>query len=232
MSARDKELEDELRILPYVIEVAVFSDSAGHPVEIQVWTQAGSEEREVRTGISNVLASRGQLQHNERTYVFELTGQVVPPISKTPLQAISVDPVPAAVTAPPLGRRARIGRISVFASQADSHASVSLVYSGRESEGVGKGRRTQHALRVTAATTLEAAQALLGRPGLFMLKGATLVETLGYSAVLVILETTVGTSGTLIGSSLVRDSEIPQATVRATLDAVNRQLEMLLPGEI
>lgn len=237
------ELLISIRDLAGVIEAAVFPDSMGYPVEIQVWTGPEVDERYVRQAVADLLSERGMLQYNERVYVFELTREMTAP---PPQAVVPVVPVPeteedadefawgerepgeAAIVGDSTNGRPRIGKITLSASGPDTQATVTLVYGSQQADGVGTGPKTPYSLRVTAATTLEAAQALLGEQGVFSLQGVSLVEILGQRAVMVVAETTLGGGRKLLGACLVGETEVHEATVRAALDAVNRQLEMAL----
>lgn len=241
-----------------VIEAAVFGDAHGHPIEIQVWTRAGMPERDVRAGVSRILTDEGELQSNERLYIFELTGESLDRKSITPLGTIPEpkpfprsDPVeipvspeapepeapgfpsggwarPEAPAESPRSRRPRIGKISLTSSETTSQAEVALELAERQAEGSGEGAKTPYALRVTAATTLEAAQRLLNRQGVFSLRGVSLIEVMEERMVVVIVDSTLREPVSLLGAVLVGDSQVYEATVKATLDAVNRQLERAL----
>lgn len=256
-SPRSSELEERIRSITGVIEAAVFGDSQGRPIEIQVWTRAGFPERDVRSGVSRLLTEEGELQSNERLYIFELTGESLDRRSVTPLGSIPEAPErPVTPLEPPVSpeppepetsefpsggwarppaspesskpRRPRIGKISLSSSETTSHAEVSLELPDRQAEGTGEGAKTPYALRVTAATTLEAAQRLLDRQGVFSLRGVSLVEVMDERMVVVIVESTLGEGASLLGAVLVGGSQVYEATVKATLDAVNRQLEQAL----
>lgn len=238
------ELLVSLRGLSGVIEAAVFPDEQGRPIEIQIWTGPEVDERYIRQAVADLLSERGMIQYNERVYVFELTREmtapppqevapVVPLREQSPFEAepqsnaweeeISAVEDPASRS-----RRPKIGKINLSASGSDTQANISLVYAGQQADGVGTGPKTPYSLRVTAATTLEAAQALLGEKGVFTLQGVSLVEILGQRAVMVVAETTLGGGRKLLGACLVGETQVHEATVRAALDAVNRQLELAL----
>ena len=239
------ELLVSLRGLNGVIEAAVFPDAEGRPVEIQIWTGPEVDERYIRQAVADLLGERGMIQYNERVYVFELTREMTapPPQEVAPVvpfrEQHAVEPKPesmvweqettASEDLSTRGRRPKIGKINLSASGADTQANISLVYGGQQADGVGTGPKTPYSLRVTAATTLEAAQALLGEKGVFTLQGVSLVEILGQRAVMVVAETTLGGGRKLLGACLVGETQVHEATVRAALDAVNRQLELALP---
>jgi hypothetical protein len=237
-------LQGEIKNINGVIEAAVFLDNASHPVEIQVWIYVGSSEREIRIDIARILSEHGMLQYNERIYVFELSpgspdpkkAMPVGPVSdklpekeRAPAQAFpksvpTKDPVPAAMSSATSERkRPRIAKISLSSSTSAAHADVSLTVDNREAAATGDGPRTPYALRVTAATTLEAVHALIEAESTFTLIGVSLIEVMEERMVVVLVDSVVN-GRKLVGSALVGDSQVYEATVRATLDGVNRQL--------
>lgn len=214
-----------------VLEAAVVEDAAGHPVEIQAWIRSGVAEAEVRKRITQILTDMGQLQHMERTYVHELTEEpwVVDDLGEvsTAAQTTSAPPGPSEKEESRVVRP-RIGKISLTASESVSHADVSLVLEAREAEGSGQGPKTPYALRITAATTLEAVHALLGDQEVFSLEGVSLVEVMKERMVLVIVNSRLHGGTRLLGAALVNGGQVYEVTVKATLDAVNRQLSNAL----
>ncbi|MGH2812546.1 MAG: hypothetical protein ACRDI1_07530 [Actinomycetota bacterium] len=235
------QLEEQIRGLDGVLGAVVFKDSAGNPVEIQVFTRSGSSEPEIRRSIAELLARRGKGQTAERVFLFALAGQ--PPSGPrvgAPNVAGAVGPhevtepkapepeAPEPEPSPSRQKRPKIGRISLASSGPTSLANVSLTLNGRQAEGMGRARKTPYGLRVTAAATLEAAQALIGEPGLLALEGASLVEAVGRRLVVVLVHSALEGGRMVLGAALVGDTPVHEATVRATLDAVNRQLELVL----
>lgn len=228
------ELEEEIRRIEGVIGAVVFNDVAANPVEIQVFTRSGTSEHSVRRQISGILTRRKMFSSAERVFVFELAG-VGGGAAKvgTPNVEGARRPTEEEIPPPAASKEAgrpRLGGISLISSGQLAQASVSLVFNGKEAEGIGHAANTPYGLRLTAATTLEAVQALLGRKDLFALEGVALMEVLDRKVVLVLVETKLGGGRLLLGSSLLADSPAHEATVRATLDAVNRQLELSLAG--
>lgn len=239
------ELEEEIRQIDGVISAVVFNDGAGNPVEIQAFTKTGTPETGVRAAIRDTLSRRGKISTAERVFVFELTG--LPVGSSTRIGApnvegasaswsgrISLEETPPRRESTPdrTGRRPRIGRISLASRENVAEATISLIFGEREAQGLGRAHKTPYSLRLTAAATLEAAQALLGEKGMFRLQGVSLVEVLKQGVVLVIVDSTAdGEENRLLGASLVKDAPPYEATVKATLDAVNRQLEAILSAQ-
>ncbi len=120
--------------------------------------------------------------------------------------------------------RPRLSRVLLGSSvTGNSDAEVVLGPEGSQVVGQASGEKTPHSLRVLAEATLEAASKLVEEDD-FRLKGASLASVLGQEVVLVIVE--VNGEFQTVGAVLVREGPISEATVRATLDGINRRLEM------
>lgn len=200
-------LELDIRKIHGVMGVVVLDDGSGQNFEVQVFTKAGIEERTVRQEVARVLGQHGRMQSTSRVFVFQFAGG---------------DGVRKAF------RRPVIAKIGLTSTGPNAEAEVNLVLDGKESAGLGSGPRTSYSLRVVAATTLEAAQAFLGSKGLFALEGASVVEVLERQVVLVLVNSALGDGDVVLGAALVGESPVHEATVRATLDAVNRHLSLAL----
>ena len=219
-------LEAEIKSLPGVISAVMLDDGSGNHFEIQVFVREGTPERQIRQQIADSLSKHGRMQSAERIYVFELSGDDasdVAPVEVAAPPSVSPSSEQAAAVARPT-----IGKILLSSSGPTAQAQVKLVLNGIESEGVGTGRKTSYSLRVVAATTLEAAQAFIGQKGVFALEGVSLVEVLGQKVAICLVHSAIGEGRLVLGASLVGNSPVHEATVRATLDAVNRQLGLAL----
>lgn len=221
------DLEAEIRRVDGVIGAVIFHDAAGNLREVQAFVRAGTSERAVRQAIAQALAQHGRMQSAERVYVFELSGEELVAAAPPAEEAIVERPPPTIDLAgrPP---RPQIGRIVLTSTGPVPEANVSLIFEGREAEGLGRGLDVPDPLRVTAATTLEAAQALIRAENIFTLEGVGLTEALGRQIVVVLVQSSLAGGGLLLGASLVGEAPVHEAVVRATLDAVNRQLESAL----
>lgn len=197
--------ESEIREIPGVVGVLFLDGPRSNPVELQVFIGEGTTEQLVRQRIAPILASHGLMQSVERIFVFGFE-QAPGKGSKRPL----------------------IGNITLTTAGPTVEAQVSLYLDGKTSDGFGSGPRSTHSLRVVAATTLEAAQAFLGKAGMFALQGVSLVEVMGQQVVIVLVHSVFGEGSLVLGASLVGDSETHEAAVRASLDAVNRHLSFML----
>ncbi len=204
-------VEREIRDIPGVMGVVIIDEVAGRGAEIQVFINASTSEYEVRQTVADILVHHELLQSTDKVNVFQFA-------SKPEFASGTAD------------RRPLIGPITVSVEGPNSEAQVSLVMDGKESRGVGTGPITPHSLRVVAATTLEAAQAFLGQAGVFTLEGVSLVDTLGQNIVVVLAKSALGQGRLVLGSALTANRPIHEATVRAALDAVNRQLSLVLSG--
>jgi hypothetical protein len=119
-----------------------------------------------------------------------------------------------------MAKRPPIKQVVLTSSSWRSEAKVALGAENVEVVGEAAGEKTPHGLRVLAEATLEAAGRLVDVH--LELKGASLVETFGRQAVLVLVE--VEGQGETLGAALVRADPVSDAAVRATLDAINRRL--------
>lgn len=226
------DIESEIRSIPGVISSVVFRDSSGHPVEVQTFTSAGTSEPDVRKEVARILAEHSSIQSAERIIVFELAGLSTARPGHPNVKGATVA-LDEGRSAPPqqssrVRGRPRIGKITLAGKGTTAQVNVSLLFNGKEAEGLGRARKTAYALRVTAAATLEAAQALVGKPGLLALEGVSLIEVMKRKVVVVLAHSAMGGGRLVLGASLVGDGPVHAATVRAALDAVNRQLDLAL----
>lgn len=207
-------LEDELAQVSGVLSAVVFRDESGKAAEVQAFVEGAVPEDSVRRALAEVLASRDQPLADDEIFIFHLAGQAVPEglVGARKFEAT---------------RRPKIGLMSLEEAGLDAEAKVSLVLGETEAQVWGRSRRTQYGLRVTAAATLEAAQTLIGSRGLLKLKGVSLVETLREKVVIALVHSSVNEGITVVGAALVGDGPIHEATVRAALDAINRQMELV-----
>jgi hypothetical protein len=86
---------------------------------------------------------------------------------------------------------------------------------------LARGAKTLHGLKVVAEATLDACSQLVQTFDV-ELRGASLIAVAGQEAAVVLVRTAGGHD--LVGSALLRNGPASEATVRATLDAVNRIL--------
>jgi hypothetical protein len=218
-------LEAEIERLDGVLGAVILQDRNGSPSEVQVFTRAEAPDTWTRENVMNLLQREGHEMSPDDVMVFKLKDRM--PENKGKHSKPVALPSDVKVPDEQVQTRPRIHRISLEVGGRSDEANVSLVMNGVEAVGKGRSTKTPHGLRVTAAATLEAAQALVRRSGILELKGASLVETLDQKVVVVLVQGHLDSGGLMVGAALVGESSIHEATVRATLDAVNRQLDMI-----
>lgn len=217
--------ESDIRQIRGVVGFAALDEDGGHPREIQVFTSPGIDVSGVREQVSSVLADRGLLSRVQRIYVFELASE--PPVVEHAPEELDVSSATTGSVTVASGMDGRVvfRRVAVSTGGDRSDAEVALGHRGGEHVGSSAGRATIQNLFITAAATIDAVEALLGRPGRFAVEGAAIVEVLGHPAACVVVK--LG-SERLIGASFTRDGPVHDAVVRAALDAVNRALALEL----
>jgi hypothetical protein len=136
-------------------------------------------------------------------------------------------------TAPPSNggrKRPAIQRMHLVSSGLDVTATVTLSHGGVSAPGEATGTATQSGVhRAVALATLRAVEQLLVVPTRFELEHIEVTPT-GRERTVVVSLTMLGRAGSerLTGAASVRE-DVRQAVIRATLDAMNRRLEPLLP---
>jgi hypothetical protein len=114
-------------------------------------------------------------------------------------------------------------RVSFSSTSGTSEAQVALGSDQYEIVGAASGEKTPHGLKVLAEATLEAVASLLGESeSKIDFVGASMVSIVGEDAVLIVVREAGGPE--MLGGALLRSGPVPEAAVRATLDAVNRRL--------
>lgn len=223
------ELESTIKQIPGVLGCAILRSAEGSPTEIQAFTHTGTDRDEIQARIMEEIAGRDLGPQMSQVHVFELEAEsyfgdlesleravefaeqearAKGPIAKLPKRPLRPSP----------DTRPRVARVSLTSSSWTAQATVAL---GGDQEVVGEAHaeKTPHGLRVLAEATLSAAAQLV--PSRFELKSASLVNVGGKEAVLVLV---ADEHVEMLGSALVRSQPVTEATVRATLDAINRRL--------
>jgi hypothetical protein len=120
-----------------------------------------------------------------------------------------------------LERRPILHQVRLSSTTAHAEAEVALQGDEHEVIGAATGEKTAYGLAVVAEATLKACAELV--PGFDVeLRGASLVTVVGEQAVVTLVR--VRGYEDLLGCALLRNGPASDATVRATLDAVNRVL--------
>ena len=223
-------------------------DDAGGLGTLRLDLEAGVDETAVANQVSRVLREQFGLGVDaDRVELVEVTGPVPDELDEVlePEPAVE-QPAAAAPTASPTVEhvaetrsltlpipraaiRPSITKMHLVSSGLDVTASVTLASGDRVATGEARGLASQTGVhRAVAVATLRAVEQLVG--------GAVRVElehlevtAMGNERTVVVLLTMLTQQGSepLTGAAAVRD-DVRQAVIRATLDALNRRLELLL----
>jgi hypothetical protein len=234
-----QDLEAAIKQLPGVLGCVVLHTPDGRPSEIQAFTQVGTDRDAIQSRILEEVAGRDFGEQMSQIYVFELEEEsyfgdleaLERAVEYAEQEARTQGPrklpdeqvAPAAGMGPTvsLGKRPRVRRVALSSSSWTSEAVVALGEEGNEVVGQATAEKTPHGLKVLAEATLEAATKLTGGGTEFKVKSASLVNVGGQEAVLVLV---LEDGADMLGAALTRGGPLTEATVRATLDAINRRL--------
>lgn len=236
------ELEATIKAIPGVLGCVILAGGDGSPSEIQAFTSTGTDRDEIQARVLEEMASRDFGDENSRVYVFELSAEsyfddlesLERQVEFAEQEARSAGRIgdqegEAPVVAPhrPLAGsplpRPKVRKVSLSSSSWTSEATVALGDEDNEAVGQASAEKTPHGLKVVADATLEAAQKITGGDVSFRVKSASLVNVGGQEAVLVLV---LENDQDMLGSALTRGGPLHEATVRATLDAINRRLAL------
>ncbi len=215
--------------------------TTGAAEEIQAFVRAGTDRDAIHKAIADRARERGLGADLRQVLVFELHAeshlgdreslQRAAEVAEQDARAKGLDPLtsidPLEDTATveveytsPVEKRPPVRRVLLSSTSWHSQAEVALGEEGAEIQGFATGEKTPHGLKVLAQATLEATAQLASID--VDLKGASLVNTFGREAVLVLVQ--MRGSPETLGAALVRNGPLSEAAVRATLDALNRRL--------
>ncbi|MFN2388334.1 MAG: hypothetical protein ABR575_01820 [Actinomycetota bacterium] len=236
------DLEAAIKATPGVLGCVILTDPDGSPSEIQAFTRVGIDGEEIRTAILQQAEVKGVSAHLENVFVFELEaeshfgdretldraaelaeqeartrGTSAPRAVAASAGVSDRDDAPSVTSRPPLQK------VALSSSTSTSEARVALGGGDREVVGQASGAKTTHGLAVLADATLSAVNQMVDAG--FRLAGASLVDLVGHQVVLVVVNEDGGPD--MVGSALVRGGPVTEAAVRATLNAVNRRVEMI-----
>lgn len=234
------DLENTIKELPGVLGCVILADGESSSAEVQAFARVGLDREAVEALISSEAARAGLADAIQVIHVFELDAESMFGDRSTLLRAAEMAEQDARARGPltqasvdiddaepepaddfkSLDTRPVVQRVVLSSVSGAAEAEVAL--SG-DSQVVGsaRGEKTVHGLRVVAEATLHACKQLVD--GFKVeLTGASLVSVMGEEAVLVLVKR--GNGQDLVGSALLREGPASEATVRATLDAVNRFL--------
>jgi len=236
-----RDFESTIKAIPGVLGCVIIASHEGNPSEIQAFTTTGTDRDEIQSRILEEMASRDFGDQNSRVYVFELSAEsyfddlesLERQVEFAEQEARAAGPIgdgsapepPVPTDAPATGAtgvtRPRVRRVSLSSSSWTSEAVVALGQEDNEVVGQASSEKTPHGLKVVADATLEAASKIAGADVTFKVKSASLVNVGGQEAVLVLV---LENDQDMLGAALTRGGPLHEATVRATLDAINRRL--------
>lgn len=222
-----------LRALPGVSAADVEPDDEGGLGTLRLDLEAGVDEAAVASSVGRLLRERFGLGVDaDRVQVIEESvndggvgsAERREPQQDDPLQLI-VPTVPDQRTA----SRPAIARMHLVSSGLDVTAAVTLSSGERVATGEARGAASQSGVhRAVATATLRAVEQLVDHPVRFELDHLE-VAPMGNDRTVVVSLTMLTNRGTerLTGAAGVRE-DVRQAVIRATLDSLNRRLEILL----
>ena len=209
-----RDLVTALRAVPGVRGADVEPDEGGGLGLLRLDLEPGVDEAQVATVVGRLLRERFGLGVDaDRVQVVEEAVQG--PLAGVPHQRSAARP--------------SISRMHLVSSGLDVTASVTLSSGDRSALGEARGAASQTGVhRAVAGATLRAVEQLMDDQVRFELDHLEVTPMAGERTVVVAL-TMLSARGTeqLTGAAAVRE-DVRQAVIRATLDALNRRLEMLL----
>lgn len=231
-----------LRAVEGVADADVGPDTEGGLGTLRLDLEPGCDEGAVATQVSRLLRERFGLGVDaDRVTVadnhLETTVEATPDTPDVPV----AEPEPTFVEnvsesrlvslpEPRVNLRPAIAKMHLVASGLDVSASVTLSSGTRTATGEARGLASQSGVhRAVAMATLRAVEALVGEGFRVELEHLEITPMGATERTVVVLLTLLTAQGseTLTGAAAVRD-DVRQAVIRATLDALNRRLELLL----
>ena len=214
MTQDHRELVAALRAVPGISDADVEPDETGGLGLLRLDLQPGVDEAEVAVQVCRLLREQFGLG------IDAVRVQVVED---------AVQPAGAAVPAQRSAARPAISRMHLVSSGLEVTAAVTLSSQDRTAIGEARGAASQSGVqRAVAGATLRAVEQLVDGQVRVELEHLE-ITSMGSERTVVVSLTLLSTRGTerLTGAAAVRE-DVRQAVIRATLDALNRRLEMLL----
>lgn len=222
---RDEWLEVESRIrgLDGVVAVTLLTDELGEPSEVQVFTAPTVDTGRLREEIAHIL--RVELPGPQiELAVLALSADVreEPAVLATERRARIADDI---------AQRVEIRRVLAASVKDRSAVQVILGHRGRQASGFARDGMGRRGVELAARATVDAVESLLGRPGWLQLLGAVVGQEFGRSTITVLVSTNGPEASELMGATVSGELPFHEAAVRATLDAINRQVALHLPDQ-
>lgn len=223
----DQDLVQALRAVPGVSDAGVTPDPEGGFGTLKLDLEPGVDEAVVAGVVGRLLREQFGLGVDaDRVEIVEDAdlSHPAPPSSEDDVTFATTAALPS-----PRGARPAIARMHLVSSGLDVTASVTLSNDDRTAVGEAHGAASQSGVhRAVATATLRAVEQLVDRQIRFELDHLEITPMGSERTVLVSL-TLLTARGTerLTGAAGVRE-DVRQAVIRATLDALNRRLQMIL----
>jgi hypothetical protein len=224
MDTRAREqLTAALRAVPGVTDADVTPDDEGGLGTLRLDLAPGVDEATVASSVGRLLREQFNLGVDaDRVQVVEdaVVDRPAAPAAELPERGV---PAPRAAARP------SIARMHLVSSGLDVTASVTLSSGERTAVGEARGAASQSGVhRAVATATLRAVEDLVDGQVRFELDHLE-ITPMGSERTVVVALTLLTAKGSerLTGAAGVRE-DVRQAVIRATLDALNRRLEMLL----
>lgn len=209
-----RELVAALRAVPGITDADVTPDADGGLGTLRLDLEPGVDEAAVASSVGRLLREQFGLGVDaERVQVVE--DALLDRVPNVPEQRTAARP--------------SIARMHLVSSGLDVTAAVTLSSGERTAVGEARGAASQSGVhRAVASATLRAVEELVDGQVRFELDHIE-VTPMGTERTVLVSLTLLTSKGTerLTGAAGVRE-DVRQAVIRATLDALNRRLEMLL----
>ncbi len=218
----EHDLEEAIRVIRGVISTRVIVGPAGHVDEVHVLAGSSRNPKQIVRDVESVFQTKFGLSVDHKKISVAQTTLDDDPAVQTPA---------AQGQGAAAGSRARLMRVVFASAGARAEATVELEVGGEVHAGQASGLSSQSGrVRMVAAATLAALEDLLPESVAVAVDEVALVS-MGRRVVAAVTLSVLqdGHEAILVGSSLVREDD-REASARATLDALNRQLPLLIAG--
>ena len=217
----EHDLEEAIRIIRGVLSTRVIIGPAGHVDEVHVLAGSSRNPKQIVRDVESVFQTKFGLSIDHKKIS----------VAQTTLDDVPGSPAQPRAQAGPAENRARLMRVVFASAGARAEATVELEVGGELHAGQASGLSSQSGrVRMVAAATLAALEDLLPESVAVAVDEVAMV-TMGRRMLAAVTISVLqdGHEAILVGSSLVREDD-REASARATLDALNRQLPLLMAG--
>lgn len=196
---------------------------------LRIVFEAGADRQEVASRVASVLSARFRLKVAPETIA--RLGESAEPEDTAPTGGAE-RPAPGSPDGDRNGARPTIRGLEIDGSGLEIEVRVALGLHDQTVTGRATAAATTRArLRAVAAATLDAAGLLLAEIARLELDELDVLDDGDQSRVVATVSLlTYEAVERLVGAALVREGDVERAVVRASLDAVNRRVQVLLLG--